>query len=129
MRDEENLKRPGQRQGRGGEGNRHRGNRKKKRKKRARFLMISILLLSGLLVGGCFYIDSLTYKVCYAEAGVEVQAQDFFKNPSPDAVFAENSPEFDIHVPGEYRVRVKSGLFSHECTLCIRDTIAPRACL
>lgn len=127
MRDEENLKRPGQRQGNSGEGNRHQGHRKKKRKKRVRFLIISILLLSGLIVGGYFYIDSLTYKVCYAEAGVEVQAQDFFKNPSTDAVFAENSPEFNIHIPGEYRVRVRSGLFSHECTLCIRDTIAPRA--
>lgn len=127
MRDEENLRRTGQRSGNRGENNRHQGGKKKKKKKRVGFLLISILLLSGLLVGGCFYIDSLTYKVCYAEAGVEVQAQDFFKNPTPDAVFTEDSAEFDIHVPGEYQVNVKSGLFSHKCTLCIRDTIAPRA--
>lgn len=130
MRDEGSITRTGQRPGNGAGSNRPQGGRKKKRrkeKKRSHFLLISILLLSGLLVWGCFYIDSLTYKVCYAEAGVEVQAQDFFKKPTPDAVFAANSPEFDIHAPGEYQVRVRSGLFSHECTLCIRDTIAPRA--
>lgn len=130
MRDEENLRRTGQRPGNGEGGNWHQSGRKKKRrrvKKRVRLLMVSILLFSGLLVGGCFYVDSLTYKVCYAEAGVEVQARDFFKNPTPDAVFAEDSAEFDIHVPGEYQVNVKSGMFSHKCTLCIRDTIAPRA--
>lgn len=123
MRDEENFRGSGQRSGDG----RYRGRRKKKRHKGAGFMLTCILLFSGLLVGGCFYIDSLTYKVCYAEAGVEVQAREFFKNPTPDAVFAENSPEFDIHAPGEYKVRVRSGLFTHECTLFIRDTIPPRA--
>lgn len=127
MRDEENLRRTGRLSGSNGEGNRHHGGRKKKKRKRVRFLLISIFLLSGLLAGGCYYIDNLTYKICYAEAGVEVHAKDFFKKPTPDAVFAENSAEFDIHVPGEYQVNVRSGLFSHKCTLCIRDTIAPRA--
>lgn len=129
MRNEENLKRAGQQPVYGREGNGHPKGRKKRRKakKGVHFFLITILLLSGLLVGGCFYIDSLTYKVCYAEAGVEVKAQDFFKKPTPDAAFAENSPAFDIHAPGEYQVKVRSGLFSHVCTLCIRDTIAPRA--
>ena len=98
-----------------------------KKKRKGRFLPIGILLCFALFAGGCFYVDNLTYKVCYAEAGVEVQARDFFKNPTPDAVFTEDSPAFDIHIPGEYQVHVKSGLFSHTCTLCIRDTIAPRA--
>lgn len=130
MRDGENLIRTGQRSVNDGESNRHQGGRKKKKKRKksgVRFLLINIFMLSGLLVGGCFYLDSLTYKVCYAEAGVEVHAQDFFKNPTPDAVFTENSAEFDIHVPGEYQVIVRSGPFSHKCTLCIRDTIAPKA--
>lgn len=127
MRNGEILRDAGQRPGGGGNGNRQRSVSKRKRRRKRNLLLTGILLISGLLVGGCFYIDSLTYKVCYAEAGVEVQAQDFFKNPTPDAVFAENSPGFDIHAPGEYQVRVRSGLFSHECTLCIRDTIAPRA--
>lgn len=127
MRDEEYIKGAGRRPGNGGDGSRRQGGKKKKKRRKIHFLLTGILLLSGLLVGGCFYVDSLTYKVCYAEAGVEVQPQNFFKNPTPEAVFTENSPGFDIHVPGEYRVKVKSGFFSHECTLYIRDTIAPRA--
>ncbi|MDE5591264.1 MAG: hypothetical protein K2J60_19320 [Acetatifactor sp.] len=127
MRDGEILRGAGQQPGGGGNGNRRRSVSKRKQRRKMNLLLMGILLLSGLLVGGCFYIDSLTYRVCYAEAGVEVHAQDFFKNPAPDAVFTENGAEFDIHIPGEYQVNVRSGLFSHKCTLCIRDTIAPRA--
>ncbi|MCM1193084.1 MAG: hypothetical protein NC123_13240 [Butyrivibrio sp.] len=127
MRDGEMTRGAGQRPGTAGNGGRRQGVRKRKRRRKVNLLLAGILLISGLLVGGCFYIDSLTYKVCYAEAGVEVQAGDFFKKPTPDAAFAEDSPAFDIHAPGEYKVRVRSGLFSHECTLCIRDTIAPQA--
>lgn len=120
------MSRTGQWSGNSGESSRRQGRRRKKKRKGVYFLLINILF-TGLLVGGCFYIDGLTYKVCYAEAGVEVHAQDFFKNPTPNAVFTENGAEFDIHVPGEYQVNVRSGLFSHKCNLCIRDTIAPMA--
>lgn len=127
MRDGEILRGAGQQPGGDGNGNRRRSVSKSKKRRRRNLLLTVILLTLGLSVGGCFYVDSLTYKVCYAEAGVEVRAEDFFKNPTSDAVFSERSPEFDIHVPGEYQVWVRSGLFSHQCTLCIRDTVAPRA--
>ncbi len=122
MRDEE-IMRAGRRPVYGGEYSRRQGGRRGRRK--VSLLVTFILLLSGLLVGGCFYVDSLTYKVSYVEAGVEVKPQDFFKSPTPDAEFAGGAPEFDTHVPGEYQVNVKSGLFSHKCTLYVRDTIAP----
>lgn len=130
MRYEESLERSGRRPGSGSyQRSSSRGGRRRHRKgrKRASRLLAVVFLFAVLLAGGWFYADSLTFKVCSVEAGVEVRAQDFFKNPTPDAVFAKNSPEFDIHVPGEYKVRVKSGLFSHECTLRIQDTILPQA--
>ncbi len=122
MRDEEFI-RAGRRPPNGGQYSRRRGGRRGKRK--VSLLLTFILLLSGLLVGGCFYVDSLTYKVSYVEAGVEISPQDFFKNLTPDAVFVGESRKFDTHIPGEYQINVKSGLFSHECTLYVRDTIAP----
>lgn len=121
---EETSRGAGRRSAYGGEYNRHQGSRKGRKK--VSFLVTFIMLLAGLLAGGCFYVDSLTYKVSYVEAGVEVKPQDFFKNPTPDAAFAGGSPVPDTHVPGEYQVNVKSGLFSHRCTLYVRDTIAPK---
>lgn len=123
MREEEMI-RAGRRPPSGREYSRRRGSRRGRR--RVSLLLTFILLLSGLLVGGCFYVDSLTYKVSYVEAGVEVSAQDFFKKPTPDAVFVGKSLELDTHVPGKYQVTVKSGLFSHECALIVQDTIAPQ---
>lgn len=91
------------------------------------FVGITVVLLTlSLLAGGYFYVDSLVYKVCRAEAGMEVRAEDFFKAPGTEAVFADADPGFDTQIPGEYRVRVKSGLLVLTCTLHIQDTIAPQ---
>ena len=108
-----------------------RGRRRRRRRRRERghgFAPFLILLFLGLAAaGGWFYIDSLAYKVCRVEAGVEVKASDFLKSGDESAVFAQDSQPFDVKVPGEYHVRVKSGLFTHSCTLIIQDTIAPTA--
>lgn len=105
----------------------YRRRRARRRRRRVRFLLVCNLLLLLLLVGGSFYTENLTYNTCYAEAGVEVKAQDFFKKYKPDAVFVGEDPGFDIHIPGKYRVVVRNGIFVHRCTLCIQDTIAPQA--
>lgn len=96
-------------------------------KKKIRLIVVLVLIGAGLLLGGYLYINSLTYKTCYAEAGVEVLAGDFFKKEAEGAVFTEKSQPIDIHQPGEYTVYVKSGLFTHKCKLVIQDTVAPRA--
>lgn len=53
-------------------------------------------------------------------------ASDFMKKGDAEAFFTESSQPFDISEPGEYKIRIKSGLFVHRCTLIIEDTIAPK---
>lgn len=86
-----------------------------------------LILFIALGAGGYFYVDSLAYSVCRAQAGSTVVPSDFMKKPDPEAVFAEGSDAFDTSKPGEYQVKVKSGFFTHKCTLIIEDTIAPAA--
>lgn len=95
--------------------------------RRIRLTAACVLICMGLLLGGYLYVNSLAYKTCYAEAGVEVLPQDFLKNEDEKAVFTEKSQPIDIHIPGEYTVYVKSGLFTHKCKLVIQDTVAPKA--
>lgn len=81
-----------------------------------------VLVLSAVFL---LYENSLVYRECYAEAGVEVTAADFVKNPDKPAYFAEGSDAVDVSVPGEYHVKIQTGYFSHGSTLYITDTIAP----
>lgn len=96
---------------------------KKKRVFIAVVCALVVLIVAG--TGGWLYVDSLAYHVCRVEAGVTVNASDFMKNAAEDAIFTEDSELPDITRPGEYHVRVKSGLFIHSCILVIQDTIAP----
>lgn len=98
-----------------------------KKKKRMRKTVIFTLLLFVILgVGGLFYVDSLAYKVCRIEAGVEVKPSDFLKKPDESAVFTDDT-QFDTTVPGEYKIKVHSGLFTLSSRLIVEDTIAPVA--
>ena len=102
---------------------------RKRRKKGNPAIVLIILAVFVLLAGGggWLYVDSLAYKVCRVEAGVEVKPSDFLKKPDENAVFTGDSQNFDITEPGEYKVKVKSGLFTHGCKLIIEDTVAPQA--
>jgi len=101
------------------------------RKRKGKAVLVCCLILIPLVIllgaGGWFYFDSLAYKVCRVEAGVQVAPSDFLKQPDEEAYFADGSQPFDITQPGEYLVKVKSGFFTHNCTLIIQDTIAPQA--
>lgn len=100
---------------------------KKAKNKAKRMILagVAFLLLITLAVGGWFYVDSLAYKLCRVEAGVSVTPSDFLKQPDENAFFTEESQSFSITEPGEYQIKVKSGWFTHSCTLMIEDTIAP----
>lgn len=90
-------------------------------------LICLLVLLAGAAVAGWMYIDGLAYKLCTMEAGGEISASDFIKAGDPEAFFTEDSPAFDTAVPGEYRVKVQSGLFVHRATLLVQDSIPPTA--
>lgn len=97
---------------------------RRKKKNRLKLLLPLILIIAAGI--GCFcYINSLTYKVCRVEAGVEVSASDFMKNQDSPAFFTEESDPYDSNVPGEYQMVIRSGWFTHKCKLIIQDTIAP----
>ena len=89
-------------------------------------LLVAILVVIVAVTGSWFYIDSLAYKVCRVEAGIMVTPSDFLKTPDEAAIFTPKSQPFQITEPGEYAIQVKSGWFTHKCTLIIEDTQAPQ---
>lgn len=96
-----------------------------KRKKSSAIVLVLIAVLA-LVAGALFYINSLAYKLCRVEAGVEVVPSDFLKKPNADAYFTEKSDTFSIVTPGEYQIKIKNGLFTHSSTLIIEDTQQPK---
>lgn len=86
---------------------------------------ICLLLIAG---GSSFllYENSKVYSECYVEAGVEVTAQDFLRNPEEYAYFTGDSDKVDITMPGEYHMAIRTGYFTHNSILYIADTIAPQ---
>lgn len=103
-----------------------RNNRKQNKNKRIVVINAFAAFFTVIGLGGWYYMDGLVYRVCRVEAGVSVAASDFLKKPGQPAVFAEGTL-FDITVPGEYRVKVKSGWFTHDCRLIVEDTVPPAA--
>jgi len=101
-----------------------RKSRRRLRKKRI-LRILALLIFIGAGIGLTVYEDSLVYGNCNVEAGVEVVAQDFLKRPDPEAYFSEGGDAINVHVPGDYEVKVKTGLFSHKSVLHVSDTVPP----
>ncbi len=100
---------------------------RKKRKKRRKIIIVLflyILLLTGGITGFFLYYNSLYYKVCRVEAGVQVQPSDFLKKPNEKAYFTEEDA-FNTNIPGEYTVKIRTGIFTVTSTLFVQDTTAP----
>lgn len=102
--------------------------KRRKRRKVTRNI-ITMLFLCVIAVGtGLFYSYSTrVYKHCVTEAGTEVTAEDFLKKATFDAAFTADSGTVDTSVPGEYKVSIRSGMFTYHCTLTVQDTVAPKA--
>lgn len=95
--------------------------------KKKKYLLVGVgvvilALIIGILV---YYENNLVYKICRVEAGVEVSLSDFLMKPNEKATFTDQSEKYDTRVPGEYHLKIKTGLFAHSSTLIVEDTIAP----
>lgn len=94
------------------------------------FIAVAVSLLI-LLIGGAasawVSYQGRVYKKCVFEAGVEVQAEDFLKKEGTKIQFAKDSQPVNIRVPGEYKVKLKSGFFNYACIAVVQDTIPPAA--
>lgn len=105
------------------------GKAKTKKSGKKRWFAVGAIVLVLVISATVFllYENYRVYGACYAEAGVDVSVQDFLRRPDEQAYFAEGSDKIDSAVPGEYHVRVKTGVFPHNSTLYITDTIPPAA--
>lgn len=98
---------------------------KKSGKRRLIKTGVILLILAVSAVFFLLYENNKVYGECYVEAGVEVTAQDFLRDTDEQAFFAEGSDVIDSAVPGEYHVKIKTGLLPHNSILHIVDTIPP----
>ncbi len=99
---------------------------KSKKRSRKPWIITGICLVffAFFCAGGWAYVYYQAYQTVRVEAGIRVEASAFMIN-GEEAFFTQDSQPFDITVPGEYEIKVKSGLFTHNCRLVIEDTIAP----
>lgn len=106
----------------------------KARKRKNRIALIRLLLIVAVLIGACIFLFSFfingVYRRVHLEAGdVTVEPADFQKNPSLSLSFAKgyDASTVNTHVPGEYDLKLKSGLFTYGVTVIVKDTVAPVA--
>lgn len=101
---------------------------KKKKRKKKKSVIVSIILIITLivLVVALFIIEnSFVYARCEVEAGTPVALSDLLKRPDKDAYITEDSDKIDIYVPGDYHLKVKTGIFEHPVTVVVKDTVPP----
>lgn len=102
--------------------------KKRKRKKHSRlFVTIAatiVVVCAG--VGAYFYYDysNRVYTKCQVELGGQVEAKDFLKKPNIPAEFVSGST-YTTDIAGSYDVKIKSGIYTYDCTLEVVDSIAP----
>ncbi len=101
---------------------------RRKRQRRRRMIRRMIFLTFFLLLiiaGGGFFLFTYTAINDYviAEAGTELNVNDFAKRGQKAKLLDGNV--YDMSVPGEYDLKVRVGLFSHNVILKVVDTVAP----
>ncbi|MCR5083496.1 MAG: hypothetical protein K6B15_08500 [Parasporobacterium sp.] len=90
--------------------------------------IVSSIVLAAIAAAVVIFIvieNSFVYHTCRVEAGVTVTVDDFLKRADAEAYITDDSDEIDTSVPGEYNVKIKTGLFKHRSKLIVEDTIAP----
>ena len=95
--------------------------------KRVVLIVFLVLLIGGGAFGGTYFYNNTVYRHCIAEAGTEILPSDFAINPDIELAFAEDSPQYDNLVPGDYPVILKAWFIRFNSILTIEDTIPPTA--
>ncbi len=103
--------------------------RRLKRKRRRSLAPVGIAFFMILCIAGGTTVyaqhEQRVYTRCETEAGTKITAEDFLKDPKYSAEIVSGS--IDTSKLGEQRVKIKSGIFTYDCTLTVYDTIAPQA--
>ncbi len=73
------------------------------------FIMFALCLLSAVSFVIYTYATRV-YAHCVAEAGTEILAEDFLKKSDKTAEFITEHSEINIFIPGNYDVKIKSGI-------------------
>ncbi len=95
--------------------------------KRIIIVAIVVAILAAFSVAAVYMYNNTVYRHCVTEAGTEVLPEDFAINPDIELVFSEDSPKFDINVPGDYPVTLKAWFIKFGSVLTVVDTVPPTA--
>ncbi len=99
------------------------------KKRRGSLAPVGIALFGILCVAGGTTVyaqhEQRVYTRCETEAGTKIVAEDFLKDPKYSAEII--SGKIDTTKLGDQTVKIKSGIFTYDCTLSVYDTVAPEA--
>ena len=121
----EQLRNENKNKNRNQESIRRKRRRSKRRRKRILLNLLFVSIITFIVVGFFLYQDSLVYKVCRVEVGGIVTPMDFLKKVDENAYFTKKSEPFDTTKLGEYKIKIKTGIFTVSSTLYVQDTVAP----
>ncbi len=92
---------------------------------------IILTCLCSIILGIGFFSYTMLYATVYKEktieAGTKVTVEQFVKHGLGHAAFASDSEVIDTKQLGTYNVKVKKGMFTHNCVVTVEDTVKPTA--
>lgn len=98
----------------------------KEHKKLSIIIGVVTLLLIG-FIASFIVIYNQAYHSLIIECGAAVNASDFMKDSTKETVFVDPSTDISKLTPGEYKIKIHSGLFTHTIKVNMVDTTAPVA--
>ncbi len=93
----------------------------------AKIILRILMILLVITIGAAFYTyeTNLIKEHVEIEAGTEASPFLFLKKDDPGASFSEGISDTEVYTPGDYEVKIKTGLFSHKAVLTVVDTTPP----
>ncbi len=84
------------------------------------------IFIASAAMGAYFYYDytNRIYGDLVVELGNLVEASDFLKDSNKSIDFI-GEPEFDLMTPGDYPVKLQSGIYKYDAVITVQDTTPP----